>query len=209
MQSEKSSCSIYVGGLPVDSSMDFREKKKRLTEFFSKHGKVERVFIKDNYAFIDFDSEEAKKSALEENGHRILGNTVKVFESQGKPAKKESKIILTKMSLILSQITYKKILHQTRIPVAATAIMRQVKLKKQIRSTICILLRLTFRPEKGAHAEDISDNKKQETKKDLNDSGRSLYYKEGEKYVKVDKERSSERKDHLLGNKRERKEIKK
>jgi hypothetical protein len=108
MQSEKSNCSICVGGLPADSSMDIREKKKRLAEIFSKHGKVERVFIKDNYAFIDFDSEEAKKSAFEENSQRILGNSVKVFEYQGKPAKKESKIILTKMSLILSKLFTKR-----------------------------------------------------------------------------------------------------
>jgi hypothetical protein len=39
---------------------------------------------------------------------------------------------------------------------------------------------------------------KQETKKDLNDSGRSLYYKECEKYVKVDRKRSSERKTTYL-----------
>ncbi len=83
MQSE-SKYKIKVKGLTLktDTHKDVEEAKKLLREHFEKCGTVTRVFVKEDFAFIDFETEEARDEAIKLKGSTFQGNPIDVWISK-------------------------------------------------------------------------------------------------------------------------------
>jgi RNA recognition motif-containing protein len=82
--------SLFIGGLNAEDSVD--SKKKCLKDIFSRYGTIERINVKEVFAFVDFKSEEDRNAALTENGTEVLGRRIRVSEGKGK---KDGNKILT------------------------------------------------------------------------------------------------------------------
>jgi RNA recognition motif-containing protein len=71
---------VFVKGIQMksESSNEMEETKKMLFEHFEKCGKVTRVFIKSDYAFVNFETEEARDAALKLKGSYFQEKSIDV-----------------------------------------------------------------------------------------------------------------------------------
>ena len=81
MQSENK---IYVKGLTLKSetNKELDEAKKLLREHFEKCGTITRIYIKDDFAFITFETEEARDEAVKLNGSTFQDKSIDVWISR-------------------------------------------------------------------------------------------------------------------------------
>lgn len=79
---------IYVGNIAYEANA------KDLIEFFSQYGHVHEVMLITNkhtgkskgFAFVSFESEEASKKALENNGVKFMGRNLAIQPSKERTA---------------------------------------------------------------------------------------------------------------------------
>jgi RNA recognition motif-containing protein len=62
------SCRIFVGNLASE-----RTSRDELTEVFSKYGEIVDMVVRKSFGFIQFDTPEAAKSAIDGENGRLLG----------------------------------------------------------------------------------------------------------------------------------------
>ncbi|CAH0559159.1 unnamed protein product [Brassicogethes aeneus] len=71
---------VYVGNIPYDT------RERDLENFFRKFGRIHEIFLKNGYAFVEFDdSRDADDAVYELNDRKLLGRRVSVEIAKGKP----------------------------------------------------------------------------------------------------------------------------
>lgn len=71
---------VYVGGLP------YGVRERDLERFFKGYGRTREIFIKNGYAFVEFENyRDADDAVYELNGKKLLGERVRVEPTRGLP----------------------------------------------------------------------------------------------------------------------------
>lgn len=71
---------MYVGNIPFDST------ERDLVVFFQRYGKIDEIFMKNGYAFVEFDDfRDAEDAVCDMNDRKLLGRRVTVEIARGKP----------------------------------------------------------------------------------------------------------------------------
>ena len=81
---------VFVKGLTLktESKNEMDESKKLLSQHFEKCGKVTRVFIKNDFAFITFETEEARDDGLKLKGSLFQEKSIDVVLPKDQIAEK-------------------------------------------------------------------------------------------------------------------------